>query len=289
MTQTAASPSETKWYADWQHERHARHFDGRAALSDGDLVRNFASFNDVRLLGERLDRARPVTLLEVGCATGEFYRYLRLVHPQVRYCGIDISHAAIARAKEKYPKARIVPVEPQAKLAEVIERLGLAGRPEFVWCKDVLHHQTDPFGLLCELLGAAAEGVVLRTRTRDVGPTVLDPERSCQYHYDGWMPYLVINLQELIDDIRRQASQAEVMVYRHRMVLGGRENRFLPKECYLPETGTAETAVGVLYRTDHPGRVTVIDRTDMDVAYPLSWRVQRYLRRLVSPRRAAQR
>lgn len=280
-TDTATPAAHAKWYADWQHQEHARHFDGRSALSDDDLVRNFESFNDVRLLGERLDRARPVTLLEVGCATGEFYRYLRIVHPQVRYYGVDISHAALARAKEKYPEARLLAIEPGAPLATAVERFGLTARPEFVWCKDVIHHQTDPFGLLAELVGAASEGVILRTRTRDVGATVRDPEVSCQYHYDGWMPYLVLNLQEVLDAITRQAPQAEVVVYRHHMVLGGRENRFLPKACYLPETGTAETAIGVFFATAHPGRVTVTDRTDMDVAYPLSWRVQRYLRQLV--------
>ena len=286
---TAAPAAETKWYADWQHQQHASHFDGRASLPDADLVRNFASFNDVRLLGERLERSRPVSLLEIGCATGEFYRYLKIVHPQVRYYGVDISHAAIARAKEKYPEARIVPVEPKAKLAEAIERIGLAARPEIVWCKDVIHHQTDPFGLLHELLGAASEAVILRTRTRDVGPTVMDPEHSCQYHYDGWMPYLVLNLQELVDAIRRGAPEAEGVVYRHHMILGGRENRFLPKDCYLPSTGTAETAVGIFRTTNHPGRVTITDRTDMNVAYPLSWRVQRYCSRLLSPRRPARR
>ena len=280
--------AETRWYQDWQHQEHASRFDGRSALSERDLVRNYEAFNDVRLLNERLDRSRPVTLLEVGCATGEFYRYLRIVQPQVRYYGVDISHAAIARAKEKYPEARIVPIEPKAKLAEVIERIGLSGQPEMVWCKDVIHHQTDPFKMLTELLGAASEGVILRTRTRDAGPTVMDPERSCQYHYDGWMPYLVFNLQDLIDRIKLVAPQAECVVRRHHMILGGRENRFLPKECYLPATGTAETTIGVFWKTDRPGRVSVIDRTDMDVAYPLSWRVQRYVRHLLSPWRSSQ-
>lgn len=284
---SAAGAAESKWYEDWQHQEHARHFDGRSMLSDREVVRNYESFNDVRLLNERLDRSRAVTLLEVGCATGEFFRYLRIAHPQVRYYGVDLSHAAIARAKEKYPEARIFPVEPKAGLVEVIERIGLSAKPELVYAKDVLHHQTDPFGLLSELLGAASEGVILRTRTRDAGATVMDPERSCQYHYDGWMPYLVLNFKELVAYIQREAPQAECLVYRHHMILGGRENRFLPKECYLPETGTAETAIGIFRKTDQPGRVSIHDRTDCALAYPLRERLWKYARRLLRNKRRA--
>lgn len=284
---TAAPAANTKWYADWQHQEHARQFDGRAALSNRELVRNFESFNDVRLLNERLDRTRAVTLLEVGCATAELYRYLRTTRPLVQYHGVDISRAAIARAREKYPEARVMEIEPGVPLAAVIERFGLPGKPAFVWCKDVIHHQTDPFGMLAELLGMASDGVLLRTRTRDIGPTVMDPEQSCQYHYDGWMPFLVLNLQEVLDRITQAAPQAEAIVYRHHMILGGRENRFLPKECYLPETGTAETAIGVFFKSAHPGRVTIADRTDMNPNYSLGYRLQRRLQRLLGGHGAA--
>ncbi len=253
------------WYDDWQDKRHAELFDSRARLTSGRLAKSYQSFNDVRLLNERLDRKRRVTLLEIGCATGEFYRYLRTVYPRLEYVGCDISEPAVARAREKFPEGRFFRCAPDHDVPELLSASQLTRAPEIVYTKDVLHHQTDPFGFLRRLLRVPSESLILRTRTRDVGPTVLDPEESCQRHYNGWMPYLVLNLEELLECIRAEAPESELCVYRNRMVLGGREGRLLPKECYLPETGTAETAIGVFLKTDQPGETHLEDRPDMEM------------------------
>lgn len=252
----------SSWYFDWQNPRHARHFDERSRLGRAALVRNYESFNDVRLLAERLSSPYSVGLLEVGCATGEFFRYLRSRFPSVEYTGMDVSQTALRRAGEKYPQARFFAADPARSVLENLQAAGIRGRPSWVYSKDVLHHQVDPWGFLAQLLDAAEKGVVLRTRTRERGPTVLDPEWSCQYHYDGWMPYIVLNTEELTGFLLRRRPEAEVAVLRNPMVLGGRENRFLPKECYLPETGTAETAVAIDFEAGHPGRVRAEERVD---------------------------
>lgn len=277
----AAGLTSTKWYADWQSKDHARVFSGRQALGGRNLVRNYESFNDVRLLNERLDPSRKVTLLEVGCATGEFYRYLRIKYPRVEYYGIDISRPAIAEAQEKYPRARFFLNDANMKMVDAIQQLNIPRNPEVVYAKDVVHHQIDPWDFLTQLLHVASEVLILRVRTRDVGQTVLEPDLSCQYHYNGWMPYIVMNLQELTDRITDQRPKCELVLYRSHVVLGGRENRFLPKECYLPETGTAETAVGVFLKTEHPGRVSVEDRKDQNVRYTLDYRLKNYARRVL--------
>ena len=77
------------WYRDWQSQAHVVMYDGRSRLGRRDLIRNYEAFNDVRLLKEHLDPARSVTLLEVGCATGEFSRYVQCIRPAVRYYGVD--------------------------------------------------------------------------------------------------------------------------------------------------------------------------------------------------------
>lgn len=275
-----------QWYADWQNPEHATQFDFRSSLRIKDLQRSYESLNDVCLLNERVEENRPVSLLEMGCATGEFYRYLKFKHPNISYYGVDVSKPVIARAKEKYPETPFFVVDPSNRVSSQIERLPIPPHPEIVYAKDVLHHQIDPFGFLSELLDIASEAVILRCRTRDIGETVLDPALSCQYHYDGWMPYIVINLQELVDHVRRQAASCEVVVYRSHMVLGGQHNRYLPKDCYLPETGTAETAVGVFKKTGQPRKVTVGDRKDPAFRFTLSYRLRRragaVLRRFLS-------
>ncbi len=262
----------SSWYFDWQNPQHARHFDERSRLGRAALLRNYEAFNDVRLLTERISSPYSVGLLEVGCATGEFFRYLRSRFPSVEYTGVDVSQSALRRAREKYPHARFSAADPARSVLENFKAAGMQGRPHWVYSKDVLHHQVDPWGFLTQLLDAAEKGVVLRTRTRDRGPTVLDPELSCQYHYDGWMPYIVLNTEELKEFLLRRRPEAEVTVLRNPMVLGGRENRFLPKECYLPETGTAETALAIDFKTSQPGRVRVEDRVDLNPVSPFrSW------------------
>jgi FkbM family methyltransferase len=167
-------------------------------------------------------------------------------------------------------------------MKQVLRDLQIFGRPEIVYAKDVVQHQTDPLAFLSELLEIASEAVIVRCRTRDRGTTEWDPERSCQYHYGGWMPYIVINLHELIESIMARMPDGEVVVYRHHMVLGGQYNRFVPKELYLKETGTAETAVGIFKRTAQAGKVTVEDRIDRNPCYTWDYLLKHAARQMVA-------
>jgi SAM-dependent methyltransferase len=271
----------SRWLEDWQHPRHAESFDFRAGLSRRDLVRAYESFNDVRLLLARLHAGAMADVLEVGCATGEFSRYLAVRRPRARYHGVDISRPAVARAGAKYPHVAFFAIDPGLPLDEAVPAAGAPPSYDVVYSKDVMHHQTRPWEFLAALVKLAQDGAVLRTRTRDVGSTEMDPERSCQYHYDGWMPYLVFNLDELIERILALAPGAEIVVQRHHMVLGGRQARFLPRDCYLPGTGTAETAVAIALKTERPGSILVEDRSEEAPSYSLGQRARGVRNRLV--------
>jgi SAM-dependent methyltransferase len=255
-----------KWWTDWQHAQHAVSFDFRADMPDGTLIREYEAFNDVTLLNSRVGSS--TSLVEIGCATGEFYRYLRLKHPAVSYTGFDVSKPALDRARQKYPAAKFELVIPDTKLlaSSVLQH----GAPDIVYSKDVVHHQVAPVEFLAELLKMPKAALIFRCRTRDVGATEWDPEWSCQYHYDGWMPYIVINTRELIEYIQKSRPEAEIVVMRNHMILGGVHNRFLPKDCYVPSTGTAETAVGVFFQTESRGKVVVEDRKDIQPKYTTS-------------------
>ena len=230
---------------------------------------------DVSLLNERVV-PRHTTLLEIGCATGDFARYVRRRHRGIRYYGVDISRPAVARAREKYPGMDFTVVAPDEAIAAVVARL-MPRRPSILFAKDVLVHQPDPLACFTDWLRLGSEIVIARTRTRDVGPTERDPARSRQWHYGGWMPYIVSNLDELIACANAAAPDAEIVVYRHHVVLGGWNARELPPECADPATGTAETAVGVFRVTDRPGHVTVEDRAE---AAPHVTVVERFARRV---------
>ncbi|MBI3332873.1 MAG: class I SAM-dependent methyltransferase [Candidatus Omnitrophica bacterium] len=253
---------ESKWYAPWQQKEHAVRFSFREALDDRNLVRLYETLNDVRLLKERFRIGPPMTLLEVGCATGDFYRYLRLALPHLSYCGLDLSPAAVERARSKYPEGNFLACEPGSQMLRVWEEKSGCRKADLVYASDVLHHQTEPFTFLCQLLRLASVAVLLRCRTRDVGPTEWNAARSRQLNYGGSVPYIVINMEELIGRIRREAPSAEVVVHRSRVVLGDRYGRRLPPACSLRRTGTAETSVGIFLKTDRPGSLSIRDRRD---------------------------
>ena len=272
---------EKNWYQDWQNPEHGVRFDARAHLSARDLARNYEAYNDIRLLNERIDGESSATLVEVGCATGELYRYLRGRHPRLRYIGIDISENAVLRAKEKYVQAAFCVGRPGETVIEILKRHGIFEKPDIIYSKDVVHHQTDSYGFLNGLLDTPRSMAILRLRTRDVGASELDPERSCQYHYDQWVPFIVLNLDEVIARVQQRFAQCEIVVRRNYTVLGGENGRFLPRECYLKETGTSQTTLGVFLKTDAPGRVTVEDRKDGRPRYTLGLRLKRLARETV--------
>ena len=275
------------WYRNWQNPAHAVQFDGRARLDLRNLIRNYEAFNDVRLLNERVERSRAFELLEVGCATGEFVRYLRARFPRVHYIGLDVSEPAIARARAKYPEVPFFVVQANRNLTEALRDLGIMRQPDIVYSKDVVQHQVRPFEFLSNLIEVASEAIILRCRTRDVGTTVLDPERSCQFYEGDWLPYIVLNLQELVEWVRAKVPEGEVVLYRHHMVLGGQHGRFLPKELYRKETGTAETAVGIFKQTQRPGSTVIDDQPDQTPTGTWDYRMRSAVRHTVGLLRSA--
>lgn len=72
---------------------------------------------------------------------------------------------------------------------------------------------------------------------------MLDPENLCQWHYGRWVPNMVMNSDEIIKSIRAKVPVESLYVIKKYIQLGGHVGRYLPKDCYYLETGTAETAI----------------------------------------------
>jgi SAM-dependent methyltransferase len=249
------------YYDAWAEAVHAREFD-RLALSPAFILKkHFESFNEVRLLKQASPAIRGTRFFEIGCATGEFYRYLRRNLPKFEYRGFDISAPAIVRARTKFESDRFVTI---TSISEMKARVGTAS---VVFCRDVVHHQMQPLECIGELIDLSEECLVMRLRTRDVGATVLDPERSCQRHYDNyWVPYMVLNITELVDRLSSHPRVRSIIISRHYEVLGGLVSRYLPKDLYEVETGGAATAVlvrtGLDRREGNEAPVQFDDRPD---------------------------
>ncbi len=228
----------SKTHEAWHEDVHAELFDAWYKLSLRELKMTFESFNEVQLFGENKPFIKGRKFVEIGCATGELYRYLKAFHPEFQYFGFDISEPAIRRAQEKYPKGNFSVCEED--LSDVI---GQHLSPSVLFERNVVVHQPNPFEFLSKIVTMPNEAVILRLRTRDEGGTVLDPELSCQWHYSRWVPYMVLNIDECIEKIKQTVNFEALYIVKNYQQLGGHTNRFLPKECYYPETGTAETAV----------------------------------------------
>jgi SAM-dependent methyltransferase len=244
----------------WDDQTHASAFDYLHKMPRFMVKKHYERFNEGRLLKAFQNDIQGKIFFEIGCATGELYRYISSYMPQFKYFGFDISKPAIERAKQKYPNGNF------HKLTNGTEEIGQEfGQADVIWCRDVVLHQMFPYDFLDNLLNLSSEVVILRLRTRDVGETVTDPSLSCQLHWDKfWVPYIVLNTDEMIQKIKGHQDVRKIVVSRHYEVLGGHNYRFLPKELFFTASGTAETAVYIqkgLRKNGH-AEVSFMDQHD---------------------------
>jgi SAM-dependent methyltransferase len=221
----------------WMEEKHVDLFGGWNGPSTAWLVRMCSQFNEFQLFRTLGGDKDCHSLSDVGCATGGFYRYFRKTGPSLEYKGFDVSEKAIERARSLYPNVRFHVAQGSLRSIQDITS-------DIIFSRDVVHHQQDPCGFLSDLYAVAGKYLILRLRTREAGVTNFDVSESCQYMYGHWVPYIVFNTTELIDLIRSfEPAPRKVLVWRHPIVLGGFGSRFLPREMYESEAGTAETAL----------------------------------------------
>lgn len=227
-------------YEGWGTESHRKTFDVWNKKTDFDFMYSYGCFAEQIYLQEAMQKLEDPSILDVGCATGTTYRFLKNVNKsgKFKYTGIDLSQPAINRARGLYENIDFRTKEHE----NILEFVGR--RFDIVYSRDTILHQVHPYDFLKQLLDAAGQFLIVRLRTRDHGATVTDVEISCQMHYDNfWMPYIVLNIDELIDFLKNYPRTSKITLNRSYEVLGGQNFRFLPKELYLTKTGGAETSV----------------------------------------------
>ena len=185
------------------------------------------------------------SISDVGCAAGGFYRFFREYAPHMEYRGFDLSPVAIKTAESQFKEAYFRLFDGNLKTNPDI-------RSDIVFCRDVVHHQPQPFDFLSDLYDLSDKYLLLRIRTRETGPTIVDPELSCQYTYGKWVPFIVLNTTELLGFCQSLSPKPHSIIMRqHKTILGGQTGRFLPKDLYYEETGSAQTAM--LIQKGNPG------------------------------------
>jgi len=245
----------------WGDETHAMVFDYLHKMPNFIVKRHYETFNEGRLLKDYAGMLEAGDFFEIGCATGELYRYIKNFMPDFKYQGFDISEPAINRARTKYRDGNFHLLT--NGFDEIRENFG---RPNVVWCRDVVMHQERPYKFLENVINLSRDVSILRLRTRDEGETVIDSNISCQLHWDKfWVPYIVLNINELIDKISENKEVSKIVISRSYEVLGGQNYRYLPKELYFKESGTSETAIMVIKgERNKTGKVdiTFMDKQD---------------------------
>ena len=268
-----------QYHKAWKENYHAEYFDTWADKSLGELTRLYESFNEIRLLKQYASSQEGQTLAEVGCATGEFYRYSAKNLPQYNYHGFDISEAALNRAREKFSVDKFFLCPKSGGDLKAIMQEKIGKQVDTLFARDVVLHQDTPFEFLKALIQIPQDMAVLRIRTRDKGATLLDPELSCQYVYGHWAPYMILNTDEVISVIRETVTAQKIHIVKHYMPLGGHHGRYVPKDCFDPETGTAETAV-LIKLGEGQTDVVIEDRVDTNPKYTFTDYVVKAIRRL---------
>ncbi len=242
-------------YAAWQQKEHQETFSLWDKLSTKKLIRRCYDFNEFQLYKNILGNNECQTISDIGCATGGFYRFFKATWPEINYTGFDISNNALAKARARYPNGTFKKYQGDIS-------------SDIIFSRDVVHHQIEPCTFLETLYDAAQQYLIIRVRTREEGSTVFDPNISCQYTYNHWVPYIVFNTEELISLIGSfNPAPTNISIRRNPIVLGGTVGRYLPKELYYSETGTSETAILIEKNGTESSREPTIIRNEISVEH----------------------
>ena len=228
-----------KSYVGWDTNEHLNEFNFWNNLSNYEFNFRWGSFRENQILIEKLKKED--TLLEVGCATGTTVRWLKNnnILKSINYLGVDLSDTAIKKAEYLYPNSEFQKVD-VGPLKDYYNKY------DYVFSRDTVMHQQNPFQFLEELIKCAKKSVILRIRTRDNGKTDFNFEDNCQLHYDKfWMPYIVLNIDELIKFLKKLKIVKSIEINRSYEVLGGNVKRLLPKDLYFKSAGGAETTMEI--------------------------------------------
>ena len=227
------------FYAAWNKEEHKKVYDIWNTMSKSYFKFLFGCFYENKYLINHLKKNPNLSLLDVGCASGQLLRYLKLKKVLVDYFGVDISESCIQKAQEIHEKNCFKKITIQ-NLAKQFDGKNY----NIVYSRDTVPHQLEPFKFIKSLIDVAKDTLILRLRTRDLGSTIYDPEYSCQLvSGEEWVPYIVLNYDELIEFFKNLSIIKKVIANKSYTILGGQNFRFLDKNLYLKKTGTAETTM----------------------------------------------
>ena len=248
------------FYAAWKKKDHGEIFDVWNSMSKSYFKFVFGCYYENKYLINYLKKNPNLSLLDVGCATGYLLRFLKLKKVSVDYFGVDISDSCLKKAQDIYGKNCFTKISDQ-NLAQQLDGKNY----DIVYSRDTVLHQPEPLKFLRGLIDVTKNTLILRVRTRDLGSTIYDPEFSCKLESgDTWVPYIVINYDELIKFFKDLSFVKKIIVNKSYTILGGQHSRFLDKALYLKKTGTAETTMIISIDRDTKEEFKLFESTNIE-------------------------
>lgn len=229
----------SKNFKGWNTASHLNTFNFWNSYSNRTFNFSYGNFQENRFLIDTLRNNEVKSVVDIGCATGTSYRLLKnhFKPSEFEYYGFDISEVAIQHALSIHKKHIFFSNANDFKDLDSSKR-------DIIFSRDTVMHQDEPLKFLGELIKYASRFLILRLRTRDNGQTNWNVNQSCQMHYDKhWMPYIVINIDELIDFIINARKPASIRINKSYEILGGNNYRYLPKDLYFSSAGGSETSI----------------------------------------------
>lgn len=152
------------------------------------------------------------SVLDVGCAVGNFCLIWRELNPQISYAGIDTSEGMIKQARKQHPGETFY-------LGNERELPFANNSFDMVFCTGVLNHNPDYLDLIAEMLRVARRFAVI-----DLPRLVTQP-----YKFDLASSYMVLRNRFPTENegITEEASKVPYVLANVKETFGVLVNRFL--------------------------------------------------------------
>jgi hypothetical protein len=224
-------------YASWVKPNHLRAFsDYTYDLPLFARKRNRQIYSSI---GRCLEVVIPYCdeIVEIGVGGGRSYSYLddlsnRVDARRYKYTGYDLSRQCVEFCKRQY-----------GDFFHLSNAVGTQyQKADLVYFFDVMVHSHDPLEFLDAAAVAAKRYLCFQTPTRDLGSTEYDPDKSCRLENGSWIPWIVFNVSELVLEIQKRGFH-KILLIKDYKKFAGNAPRFLPKEFFESDVGSARTAV----------------------------------------------
>ena len=225
-----------KHYSAWNESEHLQTFSDYALdLPIYTRYRNQARFHN---LGRCLKKVLPFSesVVEVGVGGGRSYTFFDALRREMgyksQYRGYDISPQCVEYCQKRFGDFFDISTTTSPKYQNA----------DLLFFFDVLVHSAHPRDFLDSVCESTKKFLCFQTPTRDNGSTVYNPDQSCRLENGKWVPWIVFNINELIEELQKRGFDKFLVIKKYKK-FAGNAPRFLPREFFEPNTGSSRTSV----------------------------------------------